>query len=80
MLYIRFVVRFQRLVSPADQGITNTPLEHRRIIDAIESRDQEGAKEAALAHLRDTRAFRLSLDGDRAAKVLSGRIKAEEID
>ncbi|MDD4835717.1 MAG: GntR family transcriptional regulator [Synergistales bacterium] len=79
-LYIMFVGRFQPLVAPADQGITNTPLEHRRIIDAIESRDQEGAKEAALAHLRDTRAFRLSLDGDRAAKVLSGRIKAEEIE
>ena len=79
-LYIMYVGRFQPLMAPADQGITNTPLEHRRIIDAIESRDQEGAKEAALAHLRDTRAFRLSLDGDRAAKVLSGRIKAEGID
>ncbi|SMG22601.1 GntR family transcriptional regulator [Dethiosulfovibrio salsuginis] len=79
-LYIMYVGRFQPLVAPADQGVTNTPLEHRRIIDAIESRDQEGAKEAALAHLRDTRAFRLSLDGDRAAKVLSGRIKAEGIE
>jgi DNA-binding GntR family transcriptional regulator len=79
-LYIMYVGSFQPLKAPADSGQTNTPMEHRKIIDAIENRDQEKARSSALDHIRDTRAFRLSLDGDRAARVLSGRIRAEEID
>lgn len=51
---------------------SNSPAEHAAVIDAIVARDVAGAAAAAAAHLRATVAWRISVDGERAAQVFGG--------
>jgi DNA-binding GntR family transcriptional regulator len=62
-LYVHALIDF---LPPSEDGGSQSLLEHRRIVDAIERRDPEGARRAAEEHLRSTRGYRIAFGGREA--------------
>lgn len=74
-LYVNYLAEFHPLTGEEEQRTRghNTPDEHAALIEAISRRDPEGAARAARDHLTSTRAYRISLDTERAELIFHGR-------
>ncbi len=78
MLYVFFLGEFHPLESDTPEVLANnpnSPWEHHQITEAIARREGLQAKELAAAHLRSTRAYRISLESSRASLLLQQSFK-----
>ena len=71
-LYVHYLTDFHFL--PREELLRGdrphvSPREHAQIVDAVEARNEALARDRAVEHLRQTLAYRLSRDAERAARI-----------